>query len=180
MKDSAKELERISSTKGETGPPKAIINFKFIPSNYQQNSNNYFENSLGETANLQMKGIPTLQVLRTPSPAPYKKKKGNQHIKNDKIKDEHINKYRKLTRKKGSTTNTPQSNVRRDIQPEDSRKRRHPRQPNLRVEEPRRTRVEKRKPPLPAGRRILRKSPRNSPSNHQQRQTEENQTRRRK
>lgn len=29
-----------------------IISFKFVTSNYKQNSNNYFENLLGETANI--------------------------------------------------------------------------------------------------------------------------------
>ena len=35
----------------------ATISFKFITSNYKQNANNYFENLIGETANIRRQNI---------------------------------------------------------------------------------------------------------------------------
>lgn len=56
----------------------ATISFKFITSNYKQNSNNYFENLLGETANIRRVniGFAHFLVLRAHTPY-YDKNKGN-------------------------------------------------------------------------------------------------------
>lgn len=72
------------------------IGFKFVMSNYKQNSNNYFENMLGETANLRSNNIPYFQVLVLLKELPY-------YEKNTRIsRIEHVNmnnldKYVKLS-----------------------------------------------------------------------------------
>lgn len=47
------------------------IALKFIMRNYSQNSNNYFENMLGETANIRSFGKPYFQIVIFPSKVPY-------------------------------------------------------------------------------------------------------------
>lgn len=56
----------------------ATISFKFVTSNYKQNSNNYFENLLGETANIRRVniGFAHFLVLRGHTPY-YDKNKGS-------------------------------------------------------------------------------------------------------
>ena len=49
----------------------AAFGLKFIMRNYKQNSNNYFENMLGETANIRLNGIPYFQIIIMPSTVPY-------------------------------------------------------------------------------------------------------------
>lgn len=51
--------------------PIAGIGVKFVMSNYSQNSNNYFEGMLGETANIRCSNVPYFQVLIIPSRIPY-------------------------------------------------------------------------------------------------------------
>lgn len=41
----------------------ATISFKFVTSNYKQNSNNYFENLLGETANIRRVGVGFAHII---------------------------------------------------------------------------------------------------------------------
>lgn len=62
------------------------ISFKFVTSNYKQNSNNYFENLLGETANIRRVnvGFAHFLVLRSHTPY-YDKNKGNLRGKEKKI-----------------------------------------------------------------------------------------------
>jgi len=62
------------------------ISFKFVTSNYKQNSNNYFENLLGETANIRRVnvGFAHFLVLRARTPY-YDKNKGNLRGKEKKI-----------------------------------------------------------------------------------------------
>ncbi len=64
----------------------ATISFKFVTSNYKQNSNNYFENLLGETANIRRIniGFAHFLVLRARTPY-YDKNKGNLRGKEKKI-----------------------------------------------------------------------------------------------
>ena len=47
------------------------ISFKFVASNYSQNSNNYFENLLGECFNIQSNGIPFCHVFVIRDEIPY-------------------------------------------------------------------------------------------------------------
>ncbi len=59
----------------------AGVGVKFVMQNYSQNSNNYFENMLGETANIRSNNIPYFQVFILPDEIPYYKKEGGR-IKN--------------------------------------------------------------------------------------------------
>lgn len=78
----------------------ATVSFKFVTSNYQQNANNYFENLMGETANIRRKniGFAHFLVLRGYTPY-YSKNKGNlrgQEKKIEIISEKHLQKYIKL------------------------------------------------------------------------------------
>jgi hypothetical protein len=53
----------------------AGIAVKFVMQNYSQNSNNYFENMLGETANIRTKGLPYFQIFIILDKIPYYNKK---------------------------------------------------------------------------------------------------------
>lgn len=55
----------------------AGIAVKFVMQNYSQNSNNYFENMLGETANIRCNGIPYFQIFIIPDKMPYYDENGN-------------------------------------------------------------------------------------------------------
>jgi hypothetical protein len=68
------------------------IAVKFVMSNYKQNANNYFENMLGETANIRCKRIPYFQILIIPEKLPYFDKSGNI-TKWEFIEDANIKKY---------------------------------------------------------------------------------------
>jgi len=57
--------------------PVAGIGVKFVMQNYSQNSNNYFENMLGETANIRSNHIPYFQIFIIPDKIPYYDNKGN-------------------------------------------------------------------------------------------------------
>jgi len=84
----------IYNERGESKPD-LIVAVKFVLSNYRQNAINYFENSIGESANLQMGGTPVLHFFCLPNPVPYKRRGGV--LKNlETISDHHISKYRKL------------------------------------------------------------------------------------
>lgn len=56
------------------GKPIAGVAVKFVMQNYAQNSNNYFENMLGETANLRAGAIPYFQVFVILDRMPYYKR----------------------------------------------------------------------------------------------------------
>ncbi len=76
------------------------ISFKFATSNYKQNSNNYFENLLGETANIRRVnvGFAHFLVLRAHTPY-YDKNRGNLRGKEKKteiINENDLSKYIKL------------------------------------------------------------------------------------
>jgi len=78
----------------------STVSFKFVTSNYKQNGNNYFENLLGETANIRRVnvGFAHLLVLRAHTPY-YDKNKGNLRGRETKIEiiNEHdLLKYIKL------------------------------------------------------------------------------------
>lgn len=56
--------------------PVAGIEVKFIMQNYSQNSNNYFENMLGETANIRSAGCPFFHITIILDCLPYYDKQG--------------------------------------------------------------------------------------------------------
>ena len=67
----------VDITIAENNTPVAGIAVKYVMSNYSQNSNNYFENMLGETANIRSKRIPYFQIFIIPDKMPYYDNKGN-------------------------------------------------------------------------------------------------------
>ena len=70
---------------------------KFVMRNYSQNSNNYFENMLGETANIRSKNIPYFQIFIIFDKVPYYKK-GGEFSKYDIISEHNMEKYFALSK----------------------------------------------------------------------------------
>ena len=70
------------------------ISFKFVASNYSQNSNNYFENLLGECFNIQSNGIPFCHVFVIRDEIPYydNKKKVKRY---EEFTEQNLEKYLK-------------------------------------------------------------------------------------
>ncbi len=69
---------------------------KFVTSNYKQNSNNYFENMMGETANIQRIDIPYFHLIILRYETPYYEKDGTK--KKIEIINEHdLKKYINLS-----------------------------------------------------------------------------------
>ncbi len=72
--------------------PVCGIAVKFVMQNYAQNSNNYFENMLGETANIRSARCPYFQVFIIPEKLPYYDKDG--HFKHwESVTENNIHKY---------------------------------------------------------------------------------------
>ena len=69
--DKAVDITILKKTK-----PIAGIGVKFVMQNYSQNSNNYFENMLGETVNIRCANIPYFQIFIIPDKIPYYKNDG--------------------------------------------------------------------------------------------------------
>ena len=80
----------------ENGSAVAGLAVKYVMSNYSQNSNNYFENMLGETANIRCAKIPYFQVFIIPDKIPYFKHDGTIS-KWEAINEHNLNKYIKLS-----------------------------------------------------------------------------------
>jgi len=70
----------------------AGVAVKFVMCNYMQNSNNYFENMLGETANIRSNQIPYFQIFIIPDKVPYFDKYGNI-TKWENINSNNLKKY---------------------------------------------------------------------------------------
>lgn len=84
--------KNVDITLYKDGAPVAGVAVKFVMSNYSQNSNNYFENMLGETANIRAVGIPYFQVLILTQNSPYFDK-GGTITKIETITAHNIHKY---------------------------------------------------------------------------------------
>ena len=77
--------------------PVCGIAVKFVMQNYSQNSNNYFENMLGETANIRASRCPYFQIFIIPDKLPYYEKDGTfKHW--ETFTDNNIHKYSILDR----------------------------------------------------------------------------------
>lgn len=78
----------------------ATVSFKFVTSNYKQNANNYFENLMGETANIRRVNIGFAHFLLLRGHTPYfSKNKHNlrgKEMKTEIIKEKDLQKYIKL------------------------------------------------------------------------------------
>lgn len=82
--------------------PVAGYAVKFVMRNYSQNSNNYFENMLGETANIRSNSIPYFQIFVTFDKVPYFQS-GGKFKKYDIISKHHLNKYIELSHNNPNT-----------------------------------------------------------------------------
>lgn len=76
--------------------PVAGIAVKFVMQNYSQNSNNYFENMLGETANIRCNHCPYFQIFIILDRLPYYKR-DKTISKWETFSDHNISKYIKLS-----------------------------------------------------------------------------------
>ena len=63
--------KKVDITVLKGGKKVAGIAVKFVMQNYAQNSNNYFENMLGETANIRSNGVPYFQIFIILDKLPY-------------------------------------------------------------------------------------------------------------
>ena len=86
----------VDITVTENNAPIAGVAVKFVMSNYSQNSNNYFENMLGETANIRSAHIPYFQIFVIPDKIPYFDKDGGIS-KWEMINEHNLKKYMKLS-----------------------------------------------------------------------------------
>ena len=73
------------------------IGVKFVMNNYKQNANNYFENMLGETANIRTANIPYFQIFILFDKMPYFQNGGNFSKWEEISKETHLKKYIKLS-----------------------------------------------------------------------------------
>ena len=80
----------------KSGKPIAGIGIKFVMQNYAQNANNYFENMLGETANIRSNNIPYFQIFIIPNQLPYYKNNGD-FSKWEIFNNHHFDKYAVLS-----------------------------------------------------------------------------------
>ncbi|MGZ9800417.1 hypothetical protein ACXYRK_01735 [Mycoplasma sp. AC1221] len=74
----------------------AAVGVKFIMSNFKQNKNNYFENLLGEVANIRSANIPYYQILFIPEKLPYFSKNAGIIKKWETVTENDLIKYRIL------------------------------------------------------------------------------------
>lgn len=88
--------KKVDITIKHKGKPVAGVAVKFVMQNYSQNSNNYFENMLGETANIRCNHCPYFQVFIILDRIPYYKE-DNTISKWETFSDHHICKYVKLS-----------------------------------------------------------------------------------
>lgn len=80
----------------ENQRPVAGIGVKFVMQNYSQNSNNYFENMLGETANIRTINCPYFQIFVILDKLPYYENSGVLK-KWEEFTDHNMSKYCKLS-----------------------------------------------------------------------------------
>ena len=87
----------IDITISKNKKPVFCLGIKFVTSNYKQNANNYFENMMGETANIQAIQIPYAQLIILRHETPYYKKNETElSSKIEIVNDKDIAKYLKL------------------------------------------------------------------------------------
>lgn len=89
--------KNVDITISRNGKPIAGYAVKFVMRNYSQNSNNYFENMLGETANIRANSIPYFQVFIIFEKVPYYSN-GGAFKKYDVISLHNLEKYLALSK----------------------------------------------------------------------------------
>ena len=88
--------KKVDITIAKRGRIIAGLAVKFVMSNYSQNSNNYFECMLGETANIRSNNIPYFQIFIIPEKVPYYDKQG-VILKFEEITQHNLDKYMNLS-----------------------------------------------------------------------------------
>jgi hypothetical protein len=88
--------KNIDITISDNNKPVFCLGIKFVTSNYKQNANNYFENMMGETANIQAVKLPYAQLIILRHKTPYYKKNEKTPSKIEIVNDKDILKYLKL------------------------------------------------------------------------------------
>lgn len=88
--------KKVDITVCQNNQPIAGVAVKFVMQNFAQNANNYFENMLGETANIQCQNIPYFQILVLPEKMPYFQS-GRRFKKWEELNQEKLKKYIKLS-----------------------------------------------------------------------------------
>ena len=89
--------KNVDITVSYNGKPIAGYAIKFVMRNYSQNSNNYFENMLGETANIRSNHIPYFQIFIIFDKVPYYKT-GGVFSRYDIITQHNLDKYFSLSK----------------------------------------------------------------------------------
>ena len=89
--------KNVDITVSKNGKPIAGYAVKFVVRNYSQNSNNYFENMLGETANIRANSIPYFQIFIIFEKVPYYKN-GGAFQKYDVLTEHNLEKYYALSK----------------------------------------------------------------------------------
>ena len=84
--------KKVDITVSRSGKPVAGYAIKFVMRNYSQNSNNYFENMLGETANIRCNSVPYFQIFIVFEKVPYYNSDGILK-KYDTITEHNLEKY---------------------------------------------------------------------------------------
>lgn len=88
----------IAASAPDDGGHSVAVGVKLVLNNYQQNGNNYFENMLGETANLRTATHPYAQVFIVPYRCPYFETSNGRTIKRiETFTAAQLEKYRKLS-----------------------------------------------------------------------------------
>ena len=77
-----------------------VVSVKFVMTNYNQNKRNYFEQQLGETANLRSNDIVFGHIMLRTHPTPYLKRSGIVQ-RNEMVDDGAIELYAKLAQDHG-------------------------------------------------------------------------------
>jgi hypothetical protein len=84
----------IDITVAKDNKPVICLGIKFVTSNYKQNANNYFENMMGETANIQArKDLPYFQLIILRHQTPYYSKTTQRTGTKEPTKIEIINEH---------------------------------------------------------------------------------------
>ena len=89
--------KNVDITVSKNGKPVAGYAIKFVMRNYSQNSNNYFENMLGETANIRANSVPYFQIFIIFEKVPYYKS-GGAFQKYDILSEHNLEKYFALSK----------------------------------------------------------------------------------
>lgn len=98
--------KRADITVIKNGKELAVVSFKFVISNYKQNSINYFEHMVGETANLRRNDVGFAHILVLRGSMPYLSRSGGNK-RTETISAHNLQKYVRLFRDRDSYPHRP-------------------------------------------------------------------------